>query len=176
MHMHANMHQFPLCAFRRVCVCFLSLQLCETSCVCLLYLVYLLQESRLSAAAPSHHIHLSEPCHHQEDSMSSLGITITGSTARPLHVEGGVYVAVCVFSVHVAICSISFSSIWPVVHVDSTCVHLLVYLLQESRLSATEQSLDISSADSHRSMIVNTNHNLYLFLYLFCPNYKHFFL
>lgn len=34
-----------------------SLQLCETSCVCLLYLVYLLQEGRLSAAALSLYIH-----------------------------------------------------------------------------------------------------------------------
>lgn len=33
----------------------------ETSCVCLFYLVYLLQESRLSAAAPSLHIHSDRP-------------------------------------------------------------------------------------------------------------------
>lgn len=43
-------------------VCFiLSLQLCETSCVCLLYLVYLLQESRLPAAALSLQIHSVRP-------------------------------------------------------------------------------------------------------------------
>lgn len=58
--MHANMHQFPftlLCAFLLICMFHPSLQLCETSCVCLLYLVYLLQETRLSAATPSLHIH-----------------------------------------------------------------------------------------------------------------------
>lgn len=40
----------PLCMSSHMCVFLLSLQLCETSCVCLLYLVYLLQESKLPAA------------------------------------------------------------------------------------------------------------------------------
>lgn len=39
-----------------VCVSLPALQLCGTSCVCLLYLVNLLQESRLPAEAPSLHI------------------------------------------------------------------------------------------------------------------------
>lgn len=42
-----------LCMSSHMCVFLLSLQLCETSCVCLLYLVYLLQESKLPAATLS---------------------------------------------------------------------------------------------------------------------------
>lgn len=86
MSMHANMHQFPftlLCAFLLTCMFHPSLQLCETSCVCLLYLVYLLQESRLSAATPSLHIHhVQTPILPEEDNMSSPWVMVTESTAR----------------------------------------------------------------------------------------------
>lgn len=50
----------PSLAF--VCVSLPALQLCGTSCACLLYLVNLLQESRLPAEAPSLRITPVSPC------------------------------------------------------------------------------------------------------------------
>lgn len=59
LFIYVHMYQCVSCSAFHLCMCAShpSLQLCETSCVCLLYLVYLLQEKKLPAAAPSLHIH-----------------------------------------------------------------------------------------------------------------------
>lgn len=138
---------------------------CETSCVCLLYLVNLLQESRQPAAAPSFHIH----------------------SVRPPSLPGGLQVCLrisrrwvysqvtfswswCVWlCAHVEqfVPSLS-SSIWPVARVDSTCVRLLIYLLQESRLLAAEQSHHISSVKPRAGRETKTSSRCLSVRQVFC--------
>lgn len=128
---------------------FLALRLCVLSfsaaqwnqlCVCLRYLVNLLRENRLPTAAPSHHSHL-----------LCLTIVIAERSARLLDIRTHGLRREVVFSrgsfVRVGVLEGRFRpiSLEPcLVCVDSTCVHLLVYLLQESRLPAGEQSHYIS--------------------------------
>lgn len=97
-----------------LCVC-VSLYLCETSSACLPYLVYLLQESM--AASPSRHICSVRDRHHCQEVR--------------IHVHGWVIPSWrwCVRVPVRPFVPFLSSSIRPVVQVDSTCVHLLVYLL-----------------------------------------------
>lgn len=129
--------------FLALCLCVLSFSAAQRNqlCVCLRYLVNLLRENRLPAAAPSHHSHL-----------LCLTIVIAERSARLLDIRTHGLRREVVFSrgSFVRVTSSwgalsSHLSLEPcLVCVDSTCVRLLVYLLQESRLPAGEQSHYIS--------------------------------
>lgn len=129
--------------FFSFCLCALSFSAAQWNqlCVCLLYLVNLLQESRLQAAVPSLHIFSGWPTSSPGELHVCSKYADTGFTDRSLSVEACLYGLVFTMSTFVPSLSSSF---WPVVCVDSTCAYLLVYLLQESGLPAGEQSHNIS--------------------------------
>ena len=146
---------------------------CETSCVYLLYLVNLLQESRQPAAAPSFHIHSVR----SPSLPGGLQVCLRISR-RWAYSEVTSSWSWCVWlCVHVEqfVPSLS-SSIWPVVRVDSTCVRLLIYLLQESRLPAAEQSHRISSVKPRAGRETNTSSRCLsvtqVFLFLFSQSHS----
>lgn len=88
---HVNMHHFPSSQlFPCICTFHPSELLSETSCMCLLYLIYLLQESALTAELASLQIHSHPP---------SSNLQAVGAQPR----RGFAYM----FSLEV-ICSISF--------------------------------------------------------------------
>lgn len=91
-----------LLSFRAFCVCVCCpLQLCGTSCVCTLYLVNLLQESRLPAEAPSFHI--------TSVRFASLpgGLLVWLKNTHRVHSWVICDWSLCVLCVWAAICSIS---------------------------------------------------------------------
>lgn len=92
------------------------LQLWVTSCVCLLYLVYLLKESRLPEVAAS------------------------------IQVFSVMLPACCVHAMQFV--PSRSSHVRPVVRVDSTCVHLQVYLQQSSH--STSCPSDLKQTDNLR--------------------------
>lgn len=91
-----------------MCASHPSLQLCETSCVCV-YSTWLTCSRRAGCQQQPHHFTstLSDPHHCQEDCMSASKYTDTGCTARSLLVEVRVYGLVCMVCACGAICSIS---------------------------------------------------------------------
>lgn len=91
-----------------MCASHPSLQLCETSCVCV-YSTWLTCSRRAGCQQQSHHFTstLSDPHHCQEDCMSASKYTDTGCTAKSLLVEVRVYGFVSMVCACGAICSIS---------------------------------------------------------------------
>lgn len=137
---HVLKHLYTFFPFY-LCVLSFSAAQWNQLCVCLLYLVNLLQESSLPATAPSLHIFSVWPTSSPGGLHVCSKYADTGFTDRSLSVEACLYGLAFTMSTFVPFLS---SSVWPVVCVDSTCAHLLVYLLQESRLPAGGQSHNIS--------------------------------
>lgn len=130
--------------FLVLCLCVFSFSVAQWNqqCVRLRYLVNLLQEKRLLAAVLSLHISSDWPL------SSPRGVHVSSANAHSGFSER-------LFSVKARLHGLQFlravfvpslpSPVWPVVCVDSTCIRLLVYLLQESRLPVGKQSHYISS-------------------------------
>lgn len=141
------MHQFPftlLCAFLRMCMFHPLLQLCETSCVCLLYLVYLLQEARLSAATPSLHVR-------HVQTLIIAGRTCPSHELWSLDLQRGnfpLHVCVCACSLHMHpfVPSLSARS-------DQLCMLTLPVFISWSTCSRRAGCQQRSSHSSHTSLL-----------------------
>lgn len=127
-----------------LCLCVLSFSVAQWNqlCVRLRYLVNLLQEKRLLAAVLSLHISSVWPL------SLPRGVHVSSTNAHSVFSERLFTVKTCLYGLQflraVFVPSLP-NPVWPVVCVDSTCIHLLVYLLQESRLPVGKQSHYISS-------------------------------
>lgn len=105
-HIYRASFHVPL-SFVCACVSSFSAALWNQLCVCLLYLVHLLQESRLPAAALSLHIYSVRPVSLPEGRHVYFKYADAGCTAGSLLVEVRVHGFVCIVCTRGAICSIS---------------------------------------------------------------------